>query len=348
MACFYHGSIHVLINLTSTESNTIAKKWEEQKIYYKTFFYVLATFILTANLLVIIGILKTRKALHLPQKFFLLSSFCGLVTGLTQPYFAISDYLPEQCLHEAIADAILMTFLNFDFLLLVTIGVFRFISIKSPLTRINGKLVILLLLLEALVASLMATFSYYAFSTIASPLSWFQIYWLAFGSVYFACIFIGSALIMVLVFTLRKQEHKFKEQKTVGKHGKAIKRICLIQLVYVATNLPLAGFCLHFGLYILDPSNLNLTALMTETILAVWLFPLSSGYCAINSIIYMYFSKDIRKFYCGKFKHRIRDSRFSTRRTTAASRRVSVFSQYFFGISQLNTGTTTNFKETAT
>ena len=68
---------------------------------------MVASFVLTLNFLVIWGILKIKKILRLPQKMFLISSCCGLVTGLTQPYFAIAEFLPQNFLHEVIGDAIL-------------------------------------------------------------------------------------------------------------------------------------------------------------------------------------------------------------------------------------------------
>ena len=329
MACYYQGSIHTLFNLTSNESNDVTKKWNDQRIYLKIFISIISCFILTSNFLLIWGILRTKKTLRLPQKMFLISSCCGLVTGLTQPYYVVSEFLPQNCLHEVIGDGILMTFLNYDFLLLATIGIFRFISIVSPLTRINGKLVIVLLLLEFLIASLMATFGNYAFSSISSPLEIFQIYWFAFGSFYSICICIGSALIAILIFTLRRQHKKFIDQRSVSKHGKAVKRICLIQLVYIITNLPVAGFCLHYGLDILDPLYLNLKALANETILACWLFPLSSCNCAVNALIYMYFSKDIRNYYLNKLGLRRRRGLLQRRKS---KREVSFFSRHFIGL----------------
>ena len=251
------------------------------------------------------GILKTKKTLRLPQKMFLVSSCCGLVTGLTQPYYTVSIFLPRTCLHQKISDAILTVFLNFDFMLLATIGILRFISIKSPLTRINGKLVIILLTLEFLIASLMATFGHYVFFfSVSSALKNFQIYWLTFGTFCATCICIGSTLIVVLIFTLRRQHKKFKDKKSVSRHGKAVKRICLIQLVYIITNLPIAGFCLYFGLHTLNPLYLNLKSLADETILVCWLFPLSSCNCAVNALVYIYFSKDIRKYYLNKLRHK--------------------------------------------
>lgn len=185
-------------------------------------------------------------------------------------------------------------------MLLATIGIFRFISITSPLTRISGKLVFIVLLFEFLIASVMATFGNYSFSSISSPIEIFQIYWFSFGSFYSICITIGSALFVVLIFTLRRQHQKFKNQRSVGRHGKAVKRICLIHFVYIITNLPLAGFCFYHGFGILDPLHLNLKSVVNETILACWLFPLSSCNCAVNSMIYMYLSKDIKKYYLNK------------------------------------------------
>ena len=244
MDCFYNSSVHDLFNLTLDESVSITKKWNSQRLYLKMFYFITACFILTSNFLVIWGILKTKKTLRLPQKMFLVSSCCGLVTGLTQPYYTVSIFLPRTCLHQKISDAILTVFLNFDFMLLATIGILRFISIKSPLTRINGKLVIILLTLEFLIASLMATFGHYVFFfSVSSALKNFQIYWLTFGTFCATCICIGSTLIVVLIFTLRRQHKKFKDQQSVSRHGKAVKRICLIQLVYIITNLPIAGFC---------------------------------------------------------------------------------------------------------
>ena len=300
MSCYYQGFAHALFNLTLDESISHAKKWNDQQIYLKTFFFITACFILTSNLLVIWGILQTKKTLRLPQKMFLISSCCGLVTCLTIPYFAVAEFLPQNCMHETIGDAILATFQNFDFLVLTTVGIFRVISIRSPLTRINGKLVIVVLLFEFLVSSLMATYANYLFSSLSSPLEIFQIFWLIFGIFCATCICFGSALIVVLIFTLRRQDKKFKDQKSASTNGKAVKRICLIQLIYVITNLPVAAISLHFGLYALNPLYLNLKSLANESIFVCWLFPLSSYNCAMNALIYMYFSKGIRKYYLNK------------------------------------------------
>ena len=46
-----------------------------------------------------LGYLEDQENFMASSKMFLISSCCGLVTGLTQPYFAVSEFLPQNCVH---------------------------------------------------------------------------------------------------------------------------------------------------------------------------------------------------------------------------------------------------------
>ena len=132
MECLYQATVESFFpNLDNRTSEIVHNYWHEQKFFLTTFQYFLAIFLLFSNLLVIVGLLKTNQKLLTSQKLFMVSASVGVGQGLVIPYYAVADFLSNSCLHESIGDVILNTLIVMDFETLLTLGVFRFISLRS-------------------------------------------------------------------------------------------------------------------------------------------------------------------------------------------------------------------------
>jgi hypothetical protein len=309
MECLYEATIASYFPDLDNRTSTIVKNyWHEQKFFLATFQFFIALFLLFSNMLVIIGLFKTNRTLRMSQKLFIVSASVGVTQSVVIPYYAVANFLPNRCLHESIGDAVLNMLIVMDFEALLTLGVIRFISLRSPLTRIKDRTVYVILVLELLFALLVATYSFFSFNSL-SPVEFFPIIWLFIGTFLTVCICCGTLLIVALMHVLTKHTKALRSKESFRNHSKAVKRLVSIQAIYIAFSLPVAAFCLHFGFQLSKPAiSLKPTRTAKELLFIIWLFPISVLYSGFNSWIYMIKSKQISRYYSKRFFNQEHDT----------------------------------------
>ena len=149
-----HGTaIYQIENGNKTVFLSIKNIWDDDSLFaFNTFDGV---FLILSNIAFIYGIAKTNNEIGIPQKLFILSSLCGLMTGLisfSSTFFVRS--MDVSCLIDFITAMILDGLWLCESFFLITLSVTRFISVKWPFYDIEWqtmKRTIITMLLSILV-----------------------------------------------------------------------------------------------------------------------------------------------------------------------------------------------------
>ena len=214
--------------------------WEHEKYISIIIGFVIFIFLVTSNLVMIVGILKTNKRIAIPKKMFLSTAVYGLFTGVLMMYYSLAIVLPDQCLHENIADT-LLNFMSFlDFLKLVSIGTLRFISLRFPLKVIPNKVIYCVWLVELLLAGLLASYGFIVNKSLTNPRSGYLALFASYTTIMLLCMSICLILNYLLWRSLRQITVLKMDKRIYQKHKNGSNRLLVINLIYILSNLPFA------------------------------------------------------------------------------------------------------------
>ena len=269
----------------------------------------IAFFLVVANLLMMIGIWKTNdRKMSIPKKMYFSSAVCGILTGLSLPFYTFSMLnLENGCLYEKISDAILNFTVFLDFGKLISIGIVRFISLKWPLKRLVTKKILFVIWFMEIAVAAASTFLYSYGGLAAVDTSFIKMYQnftRFYGLTSGGCILLTFMLTLLLWLTLQKKP-TIVNNTVAGYKKKASKRIVIIAFAYIACNIPLCIICFVIFEspekdYIKDPLLISRRQIMTN-----WFYSLVTLYSGLNSCIYMWMDKKIVVFYKSCYRRRV-------------------------------------------
>ena len=268
----------------------------------------IAIFLVISNTMMMVGMCKTKnKKMSIPKKMYFSSAICGLVTGLTLPFYTLSMLRENQgCIYEHISDLILNFTAFLDYGKLMSIGVTRFISLKWPFrTLVTGKTLFSIWLFEIIAATSSTALMFGFIGHQSDPITIFKIFSKVFGFTSGACIILTAILTLILWISFRMEQGFISNdghQEINKRKNKAVVRLIVTASAYIICNIPLCLMCFIVNGtsekgYIKDPMLLSRRLLMIN-----WFFSIVSLYSGLNSCIYMWMDKKIVLFYrtCGR------------------------------------------------
>lgn len=259
-------------------------------LYLLFYFFVIIT-----NTLRIVGVNKTRKNNNersIIKDLFCLTSLLGVFTGILATVTMLGKML-FWCNIEYITFNLERNVVVSDFFVLLCIGILRFISLQFPFKEIKQKWVRLAL---GLYFTFIISFQIYAFLLryifFNNEFDHYKVPTLLVG----ICMALNCFSVFFLQYSLLKGSKKDKHLQTrsIERQRKAIRRLTVINCVYLVFNLP-------YVLYLQD--LLFRTNLGTAKHIA-WRMKIQQIICnfsllysGIGAFIYITWDKDIVKFY---------------------------------------------------
>ena len=313
---------NTLVNLTTTNETASNNKsldhmrewmFSENNLYHRISTVVFPIFIILSNLLLIVGILKTRNRtvpLSKLKKLFIALSMYDLLLALnTGAYYAIRPFVSS---HRALSQVMLSisNMLQANGLItFVIISGTRYYSIKNPLRPISEQK---LRRISGWSMSIAACVSFFL-----NPWS-SDLYDMNYKAITGGFIFNGVTLFFIFInfssywFLKHESKHVLQspgmESVTITsnkKKMKAVETLILITIPYIVCYIPYGSFMVYIGI----KSEIDKGALSKDFI-AKWLIPLhfltllNSG---INSVIYIQRRADVKGYYKKLLRMRIRN-----------------------------------------
>ena len=315
MRCLADGLVSQLSPSNASWDKHVAA-WNLGNKLTSPFRLTLAFFLVLSNLLMLIGIWKTKDGkMSIPRKMFFSSGLCGLLTGLTFPFYTAGGLLENGCMYESVSDKILSFTVFLDFGKLISIETVRFVRLKWPLKRIvTGKTLLVIWFLEIIVTSVVAYFGEVVLLTDAqmSHMEMFRVYIEIFGITSGSCIFLTSILTSILWVNFRMElttTNLSSNNPDIGvsakRKNKAVNRLAAIALVYIVCNIPICVLCFVIFVSSEDKYAKEPMVFSINVILANWFYSLANLYSGLNSCIYMWMDRKIVAFYKSCFKKRV-------------------------------------------
>ena len=280
---------------------------EEQFQYLLVSHVLLSLFLILSNSLVIAGLIKTSNEIKIPQKLFIMSSICGLLIGMIIPsfFFAYLFAPDDSCLVENILEMIYGMVLICEAEFMVTLSITRLISVKWPFFEIEWKTIKIIIIAEMTFAlCIPVVFSFlsedellaWIIQVVISLLLIFLILILGFASVYCLLTRPNSGL-----------RANAASRLDYNRIWKPIIRIATIQTTYVLCHLPMTVFSVI--LILTAPAgyqSISSEEIVRNEIITIWLYMLIEFYNGLNACLYITQCKEIRLYYFGFLRRRVR------------------------------------------
>ena len=254
-------------------------------------------FVVIANTLRIVGINKTKNNNNnyersVIKNLFYLTSLLGVLNGILATITIFGKVFAE-CDIEFIALGLGRIVMLFDFFVLLCIGIVRFISFRYPFKEIKRKWILLTLGLYLLYITCLTFYGILLkYMKENRKLSHYKI--LALFIV--LCMTLNCFSVFIVQYTLLKgsKNNEHLNNQSIERQRKAVKRLTLINGVYLVFNLPYVIYLLDLT-FILDYATAEATAWRIERYYYLYYF--SFLYSGISALIYIMWDKDIVKFY---------------------------------------------------
>ena len=299
---------HRLIGNDSIPLN-IEHVWAEHHHYLSITHIILAFFLIFSNSAVIMGLIKTKRSneIKIPQKLFILSAVCGLLSGVSLPLaFFAPMFIVDVCMFEGILEMMYGIVLMCEAQFMITLSITRLISVKRPFFEIKWKNVRLVIIgeiaLSVLIGVSMVFFSGNEFFM-----------WVLQGVFSFLWLILMLVLALISVFIVLTRSNrslsgnmKASNRLDYNRRWKPIIRIATIQIAYILCNLPLTVSSLTFILT--TPSGLqemSLEEITRHEIITIWMYALVDFNHGLNACLYMAQCNGIRQYFyhfltCGR------------------------------------------------
>ena len=301
MRCLSDKLMHAFFNLSTEEPHdehealvAHRKSWTHQQSLQRPFRIIISLFLLISNSLIIIGIRKTNSTLSMPRRLFIYSSCVGICTSAISPVNSCIGLLTKHCLNESITDSILIFLLTFDFSILLVIGIVRYMCLSVPLKKPNPRFIYTMLVIGLGISlATGVTFFYLYHGTFSS--FYYRIHWLSLGIFLSLCMLCCILLMAVLWYTLRYKVQSFPENRAhLNRNRKAVKRLLLLNFLYVCFNVPMCNMCFSLG----SLSNYPTQAELSRKLLTFSAFySICIAYSGFNSLVYIVWDDKILAFF---------------------------------------------------
>ena len=269
--------------------------WKQENDFIAPIKLVIALFLISSNLMMLVGIWNTKNGnMSIPKMMFFSSAMCGLATGLFLPSYVVSGFIEDGCIYQTVSDVALNLANFLDFGKLISIGIVRFITLKYPLKPIaTRKNIYAIWIIEFIFAASVALYGFFIFFSGSDIVALHRVYNRVYGIVSGSCILVTLILSALLLKTFWKQPTLLRTNNPynsrVGKTKKALKRLLAIASVYMVCNLPITILCFLLETYPID----DLLSFSKILILINWFYSLALLYSGINSCIFMHSDRKI-------------------------------------------------------
>ena len=252
---------------------------------------IINIFLLISNLIMIIGIWKSNSSLKLSHKLYIFQCMIGLLDGFIMlPLFILIELLKNEaiCYMELI---ILFGIINQGLLQMITLAILsilRYYAISCQ-RNISGQRVILIYILIYTVS-----LSAYSIPIWRSDISF---------SILFTCVAIISVILQAaIVFAnvrLLKYVKAVESENHVNNinidfHKRAVKTILLLSISFISCTSPLSVTTSIYA-YSLKNGEHDSSSVLNECMQLT--FMLNTLYSGVNSVIYIFRSKNIVEYY---------------------------------------------------
>ena len=285
-------------------------------------------FIIIANTLRIVGINKTKQNNNnnnnnnnninnersIIKDLFYLTSLLGVFTGILATFIVFGKFFLE-CSIEYIAMNLERIAKIFDFFVLVCISVVRFISLRYPFKEIKRQRIRLALGLYLFYIVSLALCSFLLKYVLKSSGRRISTQYKMVALFIVICLTLNCFSVFILQYSLLKESKKNEHlnNQSIERQRKAVKRLTLINSVYLVFNLPYVIY-LQDSVFRIESRTAEELAWRVDRHYTLYYF--SFVYSGISAIIYIAWDKDIVNFYKGilrkmrRQKHQVKTDEF--------------------------------------
>ena len=295
-------------NLTIKDTGSI---WEKHFTSLILSHSLLSIFLITSNLVVIVGLVKTCGEMKFPHKLFLCSSICGMLTGLLIPFMLLmSLFIQGNDLFDGIVNIVYNIILYCEKEFLITTAVIRLISVKWPHYHVKKRNQKRIIVCEVVFLIFLVPPGSIFTSENDGTL------WLAQGCIFLFVLLVVTILVVLCIKILLdrpslnqlKADTSSSSKRDYNRVWKPIIRILTIQIAFIITHLPITVYSYYMTDQLLFKDSLLIQQTIEDSvnveIMALWLYMLSEFYSGLNACLYMVQCKQIRQFYRQKILRR--------------------------------------------
>ena len=233
----------------------------------------------------------------MPQRLFILSSICGLVTGLI---VIVSTFVIKSgnmsCLLVFLTSFLLGGLWLWESCFLITLSVTRFVSVQWPFVNIEWQTIKRIIITSIILCPTIQIIT----SLITDDDT---IYWIMTGVFIPVTLFIMLASSILTINGLLNRprrilraNHNNARRDYYNRTWKPVIRIITIQIVYILCSLPITVYSVLF-INNDDTGKVTTSTLEQSFRNQLWFMMVSEMYNGINACLYIAQCKEIRRFY---------------------------------------------------